>query len=349
MSVLARWYRTFLQSGLSSVVMSLLAGLVVGAVVISVTGGNVPLAFSAFLTGAFGGQYQISETLVRAIPLLFTGLAVAVAFRGGVWNIGAEGQLLVGATAVAALGRVGENWPGWILVPLLMLAAMAAGAAWGGIAAFLKVKRNVPEVIATIMLNFLALNLVSALIHGPLIEKARSYPQSEPLPAAAALPRLLPPARIHAGLFIAIFVAIVVGAWLFRTVHGYRVRVVGQNPLAAAAAGFDPSRLVWHVFLLGGAIAGLGGAVEVMGVNHILTDSFSPGWGYTAIAVALLGELRPAGVCLAALLFGALDAGAGAMEAQANVSHVVAQVVQGVVIFIVGVRTALAVRAARET
>lgn len=349
MNLPSRVYRSFLQSGLSSVVMSLLAGLVVGALVISVTGGSIPLAFSAFISGAFGGPYQISETLVRSIPLLFTGLAVAVAFRGGVWNIGAEGQLLMGATAVTALGRVGEAWPGWALVPLLLAAAIAAGAAWGGIAAFLKVSRNVPEVIATIMLNFLALNLVSALIHGPLIEKARSYPQSEPLPAAATLPRLLPPARIHAGLFIAIAVAVVVGMWLFRTVHGYRVRVVGQNPRAAEAAGFDPKRLVWHVFLLGGGIAGLGGAVEMMGVNHILTDSFSPGWGYTAIAVALLGGLRPGGVMLAALLFGALDAGAGAMEAQANVSHVVAQVVQGVVIFIVGVRTALAVRAARET
>ncbi|HEY3412865.1 MAG TPA: ABC transporter permease [Armatimonadota bacterium] len=329
--------------------MSLVAGLLIGAVVILATGGSVAQAFAAFLSGALGGRYEISETLVRAIPLLFTGLAVAVAFRGGVWNIGAEGQLLAGATAVAALGRAGEAWPAWALVPMLFVAAAAAGAAWGGIAAFLKVKRNVPEVIATIMLNFLALNLVSALIHGPLIEKARSYPQSEPLSPAATLPVLVPPARVHAGLFIAIVVAAAIGVWLFRSVHGYRVRVVGQNLKAAEAAGFDPPRIIWHVFLLGGAIAGLGGAVEMMGVNHILTDSFSPGWGYTAIAVALLGELRPAGVCLAALLFGALDAGAGAMEAQANVSHVVAQVVQGVVIFIVGVRTALAVRAARET
>jgi simple sugar transport system permease protein len=147
---------------------------------------------------------------------------------------------------------------------------------------------------------------------------------------------------------VAAAVAILAAVWLFRTVHGYRVRVTGQNPRAAEAAGFEPRRIIWHVLVAGGAIAGLGGGVELMGVNHILSDSFSPGWGYTAIAVALLGGLHPAGVCAAALLFGALDAGAGAMEAQANVSHVVAQAIQGVVIFIVAIRAARAVKTARE-
>lgn len=306
-------------------------------------------ALGAFWDGAFGGTYQLSETLLRAIPLVFTGLAVAVAFRAGVWNIGAEGQALAGAAAVAAVGRIGEAWPSVLLIPVCLAMAALAGGVWGGIAAFLRVRRNVPEVIATIMLNFLAIDLVSALIHGPLIEKARSYPQSEPLPAAATLARLIPPTRIHAGLFIAIAVAVLTGVWLFRTVHGYRLRVVGQNVRAAEAAGFDPSRIIWQVLVAGGAVAGLGGGVELMGVNHILSDSFSPGWGYTAIAVALLGGLHPAGVWASALLFGALDAGAGAMEAQANVSHVVAQVIQGVVIFIVAIRAALATKTARET
>lgn len=306
-------------------------------------------ALAAFWDGAFGGTYQFSETLLRAIPLIFTGLAVAVGFRAGVWNIGAEGQLLAGAAAVAAVGRAGERWPSFLLLPLCLIAAATAGGLWGGFAAFLRVKRNVPEVIATIMLNFLAINMVSALIHGPLIEKARSYPQSEPLPHAAELVRLVPPTRIHAGIFIAIVAAVSTGLWLFRTVHGYRLRVVGQNARAAGAAGFEPARIIWQVLVVGGAIAGLGGAVELMGVNHILSDSFSPGWGYSAIAVALLGGLHPAGICAAALLFGALDAGAGAMEAQANVSPVIAQVMQGAVVFIVAIRAALAVKTARET
>jgi simple sugar transport system permease protein len=225
-------------------------------------------------------------------------------------------------------------------MPLCLAASLAAGAAWGGIAAFFKVRRNVPEVIATIMLNFLAINLVSALIHGPLMEKARAYPESQQLPDTLVLARLLPPTRLHSGLFIALAAAVVMGIWLFRTVHGYRVRVTGQNARAAEAAGFNVPRIIWDVFLFSGALAGIGGAVELMGVTGTLSDSFSPGWGYTAIAVALLGDLQPVGVILAALLFGALDAGASAMEAQAGVSHVVVQVVQGVIIFFVAVRAA---------
>jgi simple sugar transport system permease protein len=318
----------------------ILLALAVGGVVVAVTGGNAFTAYAALWQGAFGGTYQVSETVLRSIPLIFTGLSVAVAFRAGVWNIGAEGQLLVGALAVAAVAAAVPGWPGWALMPLCLAASLAAGAAWGGIAAFFKVRRNVPEVIATIMLNFLAINLVSALIHGPLMEKARAYPESQQLPDTLVLARLLPPTRLHSGLFIALAAAVVMGIWLFRTVHGYRVRVTGQNARAAEAAGFNVPRIIWDVFLFSGALAGIGGAVELMGVTGTLSDSFSPGWGYTAIAVALLGDLQPIGVILAALLFGALDAGASAMEAQAGVSHVVVQVVQGVIIFFVAVRAA---------
>jgi len=314
--------------------------LVAGGVVVAATGGNVLKAYAALWQGAFGGTYQVSETALRSIPLIFTGLSVAVAFRAGVWNIGAEGQLLVGALAVAAVAAAVPGWPGCLLLPLCLLCALAAGAAWGGIAAFFKVRRNVPEVIATIMLNFLAINLVSALVHGPLMESTRAYPESQQLPATLTLTRLLPPTRLHAGLFLALAAAMVVGVWLFRTVHGYRVQVAGQNARAAEAAGFHVPRIITDVFLFSGALAGLGGAVELMGVTGTLSDSFSPGWGYTAIAVALLGGLQPVGIVLAALLFGALDAGASAMEAQAGVSHVVVQVVQGVIIFFVAVRAA---------
>lgn len=318
------------------IVLALLAG----GIVVAATGGNAISAYAALWQGAFGGAYQISETVLRSIPLIFTGLSVAVAFRAGVWNIGAEGQLLAGALAVAAVAALLPMWPGWILMPVCIGAALAAGAAWGGIAAFFKVRRNVPEVIATIMLNFLAVNLVSALIHGPLMEAARAYPESQQLPDKLTFARLLPPTRLHSGLFLAIIAAVVVGIWLWRTVHGYRVQVTGQNARAARAAGFNVPRIIWDVFLFSGALAGLGGAVELMGVTGTLSDSFSPGWGYTAIAVALLGGLQPIGVVLAALLFGALDAGASAMEAQAGVSHVVVQVVQGVIIFFVAVRAA---------
>jgi simple sugar transport system permease protein len=323
--------------------------LAAGALVIAATGGQVGPAFAALLGGAFGSSYALSETLLRAIPLAFTGLAVAVAFRAGVWNIGAEGQLLAGALGVTALAQIGAGWPAAILAPACLFAAFAAGAGWAALAAFLRIRRNVPEVIATIMLNFLALNLVAALVHGPLMERARTYPQTQELPAAATLARLIPHTRLHAGLFVAVAVAVLVGVWLFRTVGGFQLRVVGQNPRAAAAAGIPVPRVIATAFLVSGGLAGVGGGVELMGVTHVLSDTFSPGWGYTAIAVALLGELHPAGVLLAALLFGALDAGAGAMEAQAGVSHVVVQVVQGVIIFTVAIRAALSARTARET
>lgn len=323
--------------------------LLIGALVIALTGGNVSTAYSALWTGALGGAYQRSETIVRAVPLLFTGLAVAVAFRAGIWNIGAEGQLLVGALAVAAVAKVGANWPGWALIPLCLTAAVISGSLWSAIAAFLKIRRQVPEVISTIMLNFLAINLVGALIHGPMMKKSGHYPETEPLPLAAVLPRLFPPNRIHAGVLIAALVAVLVGVWLFRTVHGYRVRMVGLNAQASRSAGFPTTRIVWQVFLLSGALAGLCGGVELMSVTNTLSSSFSPGWGYTAIAVALLGGLQPAGVAMAALLFGALDAGAAAMESQAGVSHVVVEVIQGVIILAVAIRAALAWRAAPET
>lgn len=341
--------RTFVRGVWVGFLLPVLAALLCGAVVIIATGGSAGKAFGALWGGAFGGGYQASESVLRSVPLIFTGLAVAVAFRAGVWNIGAEGQLLAGALAVAALAALWRGLPGWLLIPASMLAAMAAGAAWAAAAAFLKVRRHVPEVIGTIMLNFLAMNVVAALVHGPLQEMARTYPQTEELPASAQLARLIPPSRLHAGLFVALGAALVAGVWNSRTVHGYRIRMAGLNPRAAEAAGFNVSRLTWQAFLISGALAGLGGAVELMGVTHVVSETFSPGWGYTAIAVALLGGLQPAGVVLAAALFGALDAGASAMESQAGVSHVAVQVVQAVIIFSVAARSALAWRAARET
>lgn len=345
----SRQARSLFVSGVIGYGIPLAAALAIGALVILSTGGNVMDAYSALLDGAFGGTYEISETLLRSIPLVFTGLAVAIAFRAGVWNIGAEGQLLAGAIAVAALAAVTQAWPAALAVPAALLAAGIAGACWGWLAALLRVRRNVPEVIATIMLNFLAINATGALIRGPLRERAGTYPQTELLPSALILDRFLPPTRIHTGLFIAIVASVIVGLWMFRTVHGYRVRMTGLNPRAAEAAGFQVSRIVTQAFLLSGAVAGVGGAVELMGVTHMVSDSFSPGWGYTAIAVGLLGGLQPVGVVLAALLFGALDAGAAAMESQAGVSHVVVEVIQGVVIFSVAVRAALSFHQARET
>jgi simple sugar transport system permease protein len=211
-----------------------------------------------------------------------------------------------------------------------LLAGAAAGALWAAIAALLRIGRNVSEVISTLMLNFVAFRLVGWAVHGPLMEAAARYPQSEAIEPTALLPRLT--GRVHAGVPLALGLAAVAWLLLFRTGRGFRWRVIGDNPRAAVVAGFRPARELVVVMLVSGACAGLAGAVELLGVTGRLYEQFSPGYGYTAIAVALLGRLHPLGVVATALLFGALSAGSGAMQRTAGVSAVLTGVVQGVTI-----------------
>ena len=224
---------------------------------------------------------------MKTCPLVLTGLAVAIAFRSGTWNIGAEGQLLVGALAATALARATGAAP-W---PLPLVAALAggaiAGALWAVVAAALRVARNVNEVISTLMLNFVALRLVGWAVHGPLMEAGGRYPQSEAIPATAVLPRLA--GRVHWGVVLAALAALAAWALLFRTARGFRWRAIGDNPRAAAVAGFRPHRELIAVMAVSGACAGVAGAVELLGVTGRLYEQFSAGQGYTAIAVALLG------------------------------------------------------------
>jgi general nucleoside transport system permease protein len=291
-------------------------------------------ALSALWEGAFGSSYAFwSATLVRATPLLFVGLAVAIAFRAGVLNIGAEGQLLAGAVASTAFALAAAGLPKPVVIAGMIACGMAAGAAWAGIAALLRHRFGVLEVISTIMLNFVALNLVGWLIRGPLQEPSRINPQSATIAASARWPQLLEGHRLHLGFALA--VALAVAAWwvLTRTAVGFRVRAVGAGARAAASAGMvDAPRTIFGVFLASGACAGLAGASEVGGVTWALYEGISPGYGYTAIAVALLARLDPRWVVLSAVFFGALEAGAAAMQRQAGVPSVVVQAIVAVVI-----------------
>jgi simple sugar transport system permease protein len=289
-------------------------------------------ALLALLSGSLGSLAAWTATLRETAPLLITGLAVALAFRGGVWNIGAEGQLLAGAlcaTVVATRWCVGA--PAWLLVPAVALAGALGGALFGGVAGVLRATRGVSEVIATILLNFVASCLVALAIHGPLQEAARAYPKSDPFPAAAMLPAL---GRVHAGLLVGLLLAFALQALVFRTPFGFRLRAVGLAPVAARFAGISPERLALSTLALSGALAGLAGAFEVAGVTGQLYEGLSAGTGYTAIAVALLARLQPLWVIPSALLFGALEAGAAAMQREAGVPAVLTQVVQGVVILL---------------
>jgi simple sugar transport system permease protein len=313
-------------------VMALAAAFAVSAVIILMSGGNPLVAFSALFNGAFGGIDSLSEVAVKACPLLLAGLAVAVAFRTGVWNIGVEGQLLMGGMVMAAAGSKLDGVHGLVGLTLCLIAAAAAGGAWAMIAAVLKVRRNVNEIISTIMLNFIALGLIGYLVQGPFMEAGGSYPQTDAIAAAVWMPRLFPPHRLHAGIMLALVLAAAVQVLLFRTVAGYEMRAAGLNQSAARLAGIDVGRRLLLALVLSGALAGLAGAVEVSAITRRMYENFSPGWGFTAIAVALLGRLNPAGVIVAAFFFGALDAGSNAMQRVAGVSSVLVSVIQATVI-----------------
>lgn len=276
----------------------------------------------------------LSDILVRATPLVLTGLAVAIAFRTGVWNIGADGQFLAGATLAAWIGvAMGTTH---LSLPVALIGGAVAGALWAGIAAVLRSRFGVLEVISTIMLNFIAAFGVSYLVRGPLQEPTHVYPQTDSIGELAHLPVLIDGTRVHAGVLIAAALS-VIAWWVMRhTAAGFRLRVTGANPLAARSAGLvNVERVTTRAFLTSGALAGLAGAVEVCGVTYALYENISPGYGYTAIAVALLAALDPLGTLAAGLLFGALEVAASALQRDAGIPSTTAAVVEASVILVV--------------
>jgi simple sugar transport system permease protein len=285
----------------------------------------------------------VTDALVRATPLMIAGLAVALAFRGGVFNIGAEGQLLVGAAAATTVTLAGHSILGRGVVFAALGAAAIAGGCWAAIAAELRRRFHVLEIISTIMLNFIAIHLVSFLVRGPLQEPTHIYPQTESLPAVARLPILVPGSRLHLGFAVGVIAAVAL-SWMFkRTVIGFRIRATGASPLAAFTAGrVDVSRNSFLVFLFSGALAGIAGGIEVTGVTFALYENLSPGYGYTAIAVALIAGLNPLGIIASGIFFGALETGASALQREFAVPSALASVVEAALI--IGVLTLTAIR-----
>ncbi|HEY2523663.1 MAG TPA: ABC transporter permease [Candidatus Binataceae bacterium] len=315
-------------------VASLLLTAALIALVLLALGASPLLVFGALWEGAFGNWLAATDTLVKATPLVFTGLAVSIAFRGALWNIGAEGQLLVGALAAAALGIALDGWPRPLAVALVLAGGALGGALWSAVCGWLRERRDVSEVISTIMLNFVAAQLLSYAVHGPLMEPSRSYPKSAPIARAAELWTFAPPSRLNAGMILAVALALASWLWLFHSRSGFELRAMGRNRRVAAFFGIPVARLGVAALALSGALAGLGGAVQVSAITHRLYESFSPGWGYEAIAVALVARLNPLGVILTSLLFGALDNGSQAMQRSQGVSPELVQVIQGVAILI---------------
>jgi general nucleoside transport system permease protein len=328
-------------TGLRWALIAIALGLIVLAIGLQAAGYDAAAGLSALWSGAFGSWYAFtSATLVRAVPLIIIGLAIAIAFRAGALNIGAEGQFYAGAIAATWVGLHVAGRPLSISIAALLFAAALAGAAWVSVPVWLKLRFGVIEVISTLLLNFVAESLVSLMVQGPLQESGHVYPQSDAIPETARLP-LLPGTRLHAGFLLAVAGGLVLWFLFAKTLWGFRLRAVGVGPRAAEVSGrIDSQRVGAASLLLSGAIAGLAGGVEVSGVSYALFQNLSPGYGFTGIAVALLAGLHPLGVIVAGVLFGALEAGAVAMQREAGVPAVAVYVVEAVVIVVALLATA---------
>jgi ABC-type uncharacterized transport system permease subunit len=325
---------------LRSLVFSLVAVLLafaMGAVLIAAWGVSPITAYGALIDGAFGNRNGVAETLIRAVPLALAGIGIALAFRTGVFNVGAEGQLYFGGIAAAWTGLNLSGAAPFVALSLMFAAAFAAGAAWSGMAGVLKLRFNANELITTIMLSYVAIFLVAYFLHGPLQDPDSPLGQTASLARGEVLPVILSKTRLHSGVFVAVILAVLAHLLLWRTTWGYRMRVVGLNSRAALNAGIDASRVTLSAFLLSGGLAGLAGFTEVAGMQHRMIEGLSPGYGYTAIIVGLLGQTTPLGVLAAALPIAALQVGATTMETVAHVPATITTIIQALaVLFLIG-------------
>lgn len=326
-------------------VLATLAALAIGAIMLALLKANPWEAYKALFQGAFGSSNALADTVVKATPLLLVGLGICIAFRGGVVNIGGEGQLIAGAISATYLGLVFPEAPGWLLIPAAMLVGFLAGAIWGGIPGYLKAYYNVNEILSTIMMNQIAVQIMNFLLRDAMIdpvqlESASRIPQTARLAKAFDLPRLVP-TRLHLGALIAVVLAVLVYIFLWRTTTGYRIRAVGLNPDASRYAGINVKRYIVLSLLLSGAFAGLAGAVQVYGVHHrMFTDGsaagFTGGAGFNGIVAALFGKLHPIGAIPAAFIFGALLVGANSLQRAMQVPSALITALNGlVVVFVV--------------
>jgi ABC-type uncharacterized transport system permease subunit len=316
--------------------------LAVGALLLLALGASPIVAYGSMLEGAFGSDAAIFRTLTRATPLMLIAVGICIAFRARVINIGAEGQLFIGAASATAFALwTGESLPPLVAVAATLVVGALGGALWGAVPGVLKARFDVNEILTTIMMNQIAVQLLFYLLSGPMIDpeqirQGTRIPQSAQLPDATWLPRLAPPSQLHAGIFIAIASAIVIYILLWRTTLGYRIRAVGLSRDAAQYAGIAVPRYVALALVLSGGLAGLAGAVEVTGVTHRMVEGFAVGYGFSGIVVALFGRLHPYGAIPSAFLFGAMLVGAERMQRTVQVPSATVIALQGlIVIFVV--------------
>ena len=315
-------------------IVAILAAFLIGAIVLLATGYSPLEAYGAMLTGALGDIYGIGQTLTQATPILFTALAFLLSFKCGLFNLGAEGQLIVGGFFAAVVGISFSGMPFFIHLPLALLAGAFGGALLGFIPAVLKAKLGAHEVITTMMLSYVALYVTSYFVNYPL--KAPGWvSQTIPVAPSAELPRLLPVTQLSGAFVVSIVAAAATVYLLERTTIGYEIRAMGLNPAAAENAGINTKRGLILAFVISGAIAGIGGAGEILGVHRRFIDGFSPGYGWDGLAVALIGGLNPLGSIVAAILFGAIRSGGITMNVSTGVPLDIINILQALVVLFV--------------
>jgi ABC-type uncharacterized transport system permease subunit len=313
--------------------------IVVAAILAALTlfvllAGSDPFAAAGVFLGASLGSWDgFLEGIVRAIPISIAGIGMCVAFRARLFNVGADGQFIVGAITSVAVALAFPGLSPWLLLPLFLLAAMVGGGLWGGLAGWLRARVNANEIIVTIMLNYVAIQLLAWVIRGPMQESMKIFPRTNAIPDGLVFAPLIDGSRVHAGLLIALAVAGLVLFIFARTRFGFRLRAVGESREAARYGGTDDKAMIVLAMLVSGALAGLAGAVEIAGIHGRLQDGFSGGVGITAIAAALLARLNPVGVLAAALLFGLMSVGTGALQRDLNIPFPLVSIIEGIVIF----------------
>ncbi|HWT62842.1 MAG TPA: ABC transporter permease [Ochrobactrum sp.] len=307
-------------------VIAVVVAFVLAGLLIASAGAPVFESFRQIAIGAFGNKLSITETLTRATPLMLTGLAAAVAFRSKLWNIGAEGQFYMGALAVVAFGTQ-LQLPAPLLIPLLLIVGAIAGMIFLLVPLGLRLRFGVDEVVTTLLLNFIAVLFVSMMIEGPMKDPlAFGWPQSEPVPDAAVLPKIMAGMRLHIGIVIAIALALIIAYVQKRTVFGLETKAAGLNPRAARFAGVPLGKTLVKVACISGGLAGLAGAIQVMGVKGYVTTDLSPGFGYSGIIVAMLANLNPIGAIFSALFAAAMFVGADGMSRAIGIPSFIADV-----------------------
>lgn len=314
--------------GYGTPILTVIGALAVSAVALVALGVDPVAAYRTMFVDTLTSEFGLSQTLLRAVPLVLTGLAVYLPLRAGLWNIGAEGQLYLGAIAGTWIG-LNVNAPGWVLVPLLCLGGAVAGGIWGFIPGVLRAKRGVNEIIVTLMLTFVGIEFAGYLVRGPMRGGRGNFPVSAILPDAAQLPALGP---VHVGIVVAVLATVAIRALVGQTVTGYEITVTGSNADAAEAAGVDVEWIYVFVLVVGGALAGLAGAIEIAGIQERLRPAFSPGYGFTAIPIALLGRRGAVRVLVASLFFAVLIVGGSSMELAHDVPAALVEVIQALII-----------------